>query len=199
MRRNLALSGFILGTCVSAITTILMILGGIVILEALMLLDGAELFIAIVIFEALFFIATLILNIVSISTTKNAKVFCKRKGLAITTIVFNFLAMGVYILAITTQGALMRTIIFYSILMVVLIVANILVIVDLAKNRDALEKENGQEEHIDVRTSQESVAQDRRISGIEEEINKLILLKEKNLITEEEFNELKKRTIEKRL
>lgn len=35
--------------------------------------------------------------------------------------------------------------------------------------------------------------------GLEEEINKLILLKEKNLITDEEYKELRKRAIEKRL
>lgn len=195
MRRKLAFSGFILGTVITAITAFFMLIGGIVIIEMLSSVD-ADAYIAIVVVEVLFFIATLVLNAVSISATTNAKKFDRRKGLVITTIVFNFLAMLVYIMPMTTEVLSTGVIVVYVLLMLALIASNVLAIVDLSLNKKAIKKE----ENIDkqeIETVKE--ATQGKDDNLEEEINKLMLMKAKNIITEEEFEALKKHAIEKRL
>lgn len=194
MRRKLAFSGFILGTIITAITAFFMLIGGILAIEILSSMDaGAS--IAIIVVEVLFFVATLVLNAVSISATTTAKKFDRRKGLVITTIVFNFLAMLVYIMPMTAEGLPAGFIVVYVLLMLALIASNVLVIVDLSLNKKAIKKEENMDKQ-EVETAKEAT---QGKDNLEEEINKLMLMKAKNIITEEEFEALKKHAIEKRL
>lgn len=205
MRKKLALTGFILATCISAIAVLAMIMSAIFVIDVVAGSAGSGLIIAVIVLEVLFFIGSLVLNAVAIPTTSSASKFKKRKGLVITAIVFNFIAVFMYILSMTTgiDSSTFMSIIF----MLALIAANVLIIVDLARNGKALEQEEYQNGEMFTHTpeakeisTQTSVAQNNdSTDALEEEINKLLLLKAKNLITDEEFAELKKHAIEKRM
>lgn len=204
MRRKLAFSGFILGTCIMAITTFFMLIGAIMVADLLAGTGSTDTgaVIAVIVLEMLFYIAILILNALSISATTTASKFDRRKGLVITTIVFNFIAVFMYILSISVSGTgvgMSGVIVFYVIFMLALIASNVLAIVDLARNGTALEREKAKDNKEEVVSKVRSQEVSKDTDGLEEELNKLIAMKEKNLITDEEFAELKKCAIDKRL
>lgn len=145
MRRKLALSGFILGISITALTILLMIMGGVLLVGIFAGVgsgEGVGVFTIIIALEVLFFALILVLNAVSISSTSSATKFHKRKGLTITTIVFNFIAMLSCVLLVILGGiSSVWAILFLIVVTLGLVTANILIVIDLARNDKALKSE----------------------------------------------------------
>lgn len=131
----------------------------------------------------------------------------KRKGLVITSIVFNFIAIF-FLLAVSVENG--ATAVFYIICMLGLIASNVLILIDVARLSKAVNAELFAENNIvteekienpieEIKTEENSQPKNEEMDDLESELNKLMLMKEKNLITEEEFEQLKKRAIDKKL
>ena len=155
----------------------------------------------------LFSIACLILNSCSISSTTTAQKMNKRKGLVITSIVFNFIVIF-FLLAVSVENG--ATAVFYIICMLGLIASNVLILIDVARLSKAVNAELFAENNIvteekienpieEIKTEENSQPKNKEMDELELEINKLMQMKKRNLITEEEFELLKKRAIDKKL
>lgn len=202
MRRKLAFTGFIMGTCFTSLFALIIIIGAIEIASYVSL--PGELWAEIII-EILISVTTLVLNSVAIPTTATAQKMNKKKGIVITAIVFNFLEVLAFILALTVSPD-PAAIVLYIILMLGIIASNVLAIIDLARNSKVMSiEDNMTTGNYESTTSTENTltkSEDKvsaQIGDLEEEINKLLLMKAKNLITDEEFEKLKAHAIEKRL
>lgn len=213
MRRKLAFSGFITATCITALLSFVMFIALIYLINILsIIVNEAErtagmLATIIMAITVLFSIACLILNSCSISSTTTAQKMNKRKGLVITSIVFNFIVIF-FLLAVSVENG--ATAIFYIICMLGLIASNVLILIDVARLSKAVNAELFAENNIvteekienpieEIKTEENSQPKNEEMDDLESELNKLMLMKEKNLITEEEFNLLKKRAIDKKL
>lgn len=129
----------------------------------------------------------LIFNILSVKTwNKDAEVYKAKKGKTICAIVFNFLG----IIAVF----LVMNIILAILLMLVLIAAGVLAIVDvcLEKKRVPASAE------ATVETTVEATAETPK-SDLEAKIEKLNAMKEQGMITDAEYEELKKKYIQEQL
>ena len=90
-----------------------------------------------------------------------------------------------------------------------LIASNVLILIDVARLSKAVNAELFAENNIvteekienpiEIKTEENSQPKNEEMDDLESELNKLMLMKEKNLITEEEFDLLKKRAIDKKL
>lgn len=213
MRRKLAFSGFITATCITALLSFVMFIALIYLINILsIIVNEAErtagmLATIIMAITVLFSIACLILNSCSISSTTTAQKMNKRKGLVITSIVFNFIVIF-FLLAVSVENG--ATAIFYIICMLGLIASNVLILIDVARLSKAVNAELFAENNIvteekienpieEIKTEENSQPKNEEMDDLESELNKLMLMKEKNLITEEEFDLLKKRAIDKKL
>lgn len=213
MRRKLAFSGFITATCITALLSFVMFIALIYLINILsIIVNEAErtagmLATIIMAITVLFSIACLILNSCSISSTTTAQKMNKRKGLVITSIVFNFIVIF-FLLAVSVENG--ATAVFYIICMLGLIASNVLILIDVARLSKAVNAELFAENNIVTEEKIENPIEEIKIEGnsqpknkemddLESELNKLMLMKEKNLITEEEFEQLKKRAIDKKL
>lgn len=213
MRRKLAFSGFITATCITALLSFVMFIALIYLINILsIIVNEAErtagmLATIIMAITVLFSIACLILNSCSISSTTTAQKMNKRKGLVITSIVFNFIVIF-FLLAVSVENG--ATAVFYIICMLGLIASNVLILIDVARLSKAVNAELFAENNIVTEEKIENPVEEIKIEGnsqpknkemddLESELNKLMLMKEKNLITEEEFEQLKKRAIDKKL
>lgn len=213
MRRKLAFSGFITATCITALLSFVMFIALIYLINILsIIVNEAErtagmLATIIMAITVLFSIACLILNSCSISSTTTAQKMNKRKGLVITSIVFNFIVIF-FLLAVSVENG--ATAIFYIICMLGLIASNVLILIDVARLSKAVNAELFAENNIvteekienpieEIKTEENSQPKNEEMDDLESELNKLMLMKEKNLITEEEFEQLKKRAIDKKL
>ena len=213
MRRKLAFSGFITATCITALLSFVMFIALIYLINILsIIVNEAErtagmLATIIMAITVLFSIACLILNSCSISSTTTAQKMNKRKGLVITSIVFNFIIIF-FLLAVSVENG--ATAVFYIICMLGLIASNVLILIDVARLSKAVNAELFAENNIvteekienpieEIKTEENSQPKNKEMDDLESELNKLMLMKEKNLITEEEFEQLKKRAIDKKL
>lgn len=213
MRRKLAFSGFITATCITALLSFVMFIALIYLINILsIIVNEAErtagmLATIIMAITVLFSIACLILNSCSISSTTTAQKMNKRKGLVITSIVFNFIIIF-FLLAVSVENG--ATAVFYIICMLGLIASNVLILIDVARLSKAVNAELFAENNIvteekienpieEIKTEENSQPKNEEMDDLESELNKLMLMKEKNLITEEEFEQLKKRAIDKKL
>ncbi len=213
MRRKLAFSGFITATCITALLSFVMFIALIYLINILsIIVNEAErtagmLATIIMAITVLFSIACLILNSCSISSTTTAQKMNKRKGLVITSIVFNFIIIF-FLLAVSVENG--ATAVFYIICMLGLIASNVLILIDVARLSKAVNAELFAENNIvteekienpieEIKTEENSQPKNEEMDDLESELNKLMLMKEKNLITEEEFDLLKKRAIDKKL
>ena len=213
MRRKLAFSGFITATCITALLSFVMFIALIYLINILsIIVSEAErtagmLATIIMAITVLFSIACLILNSCSISSTTTAQKMNKRKGLVITSIVFNFIIIF-FLLAVSVENG--ATAVFYIICMLGLIASNVLILIDVARLSKAVNAELFAENNIvteekienpieEIKTEENSQPKNEEMDDLESELNKLMLMKEKNLITEEEFDLLKKRAIDKKL
>ena len=216
MRRKLAFVGFILATCFASILSLLLIIEWAVTIDLVNTAiitgyntAGMGAVVSFMTIIVLMMITSLTLNAISISATTNATKMTKRKGLVITSVVFNFvnIALLLSIVGVAISQGIVETSLFYIIFMFGLIASNILILVDLGRlkkayileqteNAKKIEQTNVQPK-VEEKQPQEQTAFNSKLDALEEEINKLIILKAKNLITEEEFEQLKRRAIEK--
>lgn len=216
MRRKLAFVGFILATCFASILSLLLIIEWAVTIDLVNTAiitgyntAGMGAVVSFMTIIVLMMITSLTLNAISISATTNATKMTKRKGLVITSVVFNFvnIALLLSIVGVAISQGIVETSLFYIIFMFGLIASNILILVDLGRlkkayileqteNAKKIEQTNVQPK-VEEKQPQEQTTFNSKLDALEEEINKLIILKAKNLITEEEFEQLKRRAIEK--
>ncbi len=216
MRRKLAFVGFILATCFASILSLLLIIEWAVTIDLVNTAiitgyntAGMGAVVSFMTIIVLMMITSLTLNAISISATTNATKMTKRKGLVITSVVFNFVNISLLlsIVGVAISQGIVETSLFYIIFMFGLIASNILILVDLGRlkkayileqteNAKKIEQTNVQPK-VEEKQPQEQTTFNSKLDALEEEINKLIILKAKNLITEEEFEQLKRRAIEK--
>lgn len=213
MKRKLAFSGFITATCITALLSLVMFIALIYLIDIYSAVSGelgtsvGVTSLIIMAITVLFTIACLILNSCSISSTATAQKMNKKKGLVITSIVFNFVVVFFLLLVAIANGT---AAILYIICMLGLIASNILIIVDLSRLSKAVNAELFAENNImpeansentveEIKTEEISQPKNEEMDELELEINKLMQMKERNLITEEEFEQLKKRAIDKKL
>lgn len=127
MKNKLGFVGSILGTCLTALGTIIMLLAFVVLLDILAAAGiTSPLALILMIFEILVFIVSLVLNIMSIVATSNIGKMNNKKGLIISTIVFNFISAGLMIYAIVNQFSILNFLIALG-----LIASSILLIIGL--------------------------------------------------------------------
>lgn len=216
MRRKLAFVGFILAICFASILSLLLIIEWAVTIDLVNTAiitgyntAGMGAVVSFMTIIVLMMTTSLTLNAISISATTNATKMTKRKGLVITSVVFNFvnIALLLSIVGVAISQGIVETSLFYIIFMFGLIASNILILVDLGRlkkayileqteNAKKIEQTNVQPK-VEEKQPQEQTTFNSKLDALEEEINKLIILKAKNLITEEEFEQLKRRAIEK--
>lgn len=226
MKRKLARAGFITATSITAVLSFIMFAGLIYLIGILNLADEivdptiratiGPLAIIIMVFAVLFCIACLVLNSCCIPQTSSAQKMNKKKGLVITTLVFNFILIA-FMLLITIDS--LGDAAMYVLCMLGLITSNVLILVDLAHLSKAVNAELFAENNVVVEEKIEnksvvkeetqnnivdneqesSQPKSEEMDDLEAELNKLMLMKEKKLITEEEFEQLKKRAIDKKL
>lgn len=213
MKRKLAFSGFITATCISALLSLVMFIALICLIDIYSAVSGelgasvGVMSLILMAVTVLFTIACLILNSCSISSTATAQKMNKKKGLVITSVVFNFVVIFFLLLVSIANGT---AAILYIICMLGLIASNVLILVDLSHLTKAVNAELFAENNItteektentvaEIKTEEISQPKNEEMDELEKEINKLMLMKEKNLITEEEFEQLKKRAIDKKL
>lgn len=126
----------------------------------------------------------LIFNILAVKTwNKSTADYKAKKGKIITAIVFNFIGAGVIFIA--------GNIIISVLVMLMLIASAVLLIVDLC-----LEKKRVPVEAQVQETAKETVA---KKTDLEDRIEKLNNMKDQGLISEEEYQELKKSYIKEKL
>lgn len=129
MKRTLALVGSIIGTCFSAIFSVIMLIGSIFIfglLDSIGTLNGsAILSLLIVIVEISVIIIALVLNIVAIVKSTNIEKM-KKTSPIIAAIIFNFLSVGIVIYSLFSTFNILNLINGIG-----LLVAGVLMIIDL--------------------------------------------------------------------
>ncbi|MBQ8909151.1 MAG: hypothetical protein IJY90_02585 [Clostridia bacterium] len=124
MKRPMTLTAGILGTVANAVTSILMAITVVALLEAFAGATGAATVMIVAILELAVFVIALVMSIIAITAwAKNAEAFKKKKAILIVAAVFNLIGA---ILAFITVD------VFYIILALVMIATAVLFIVDVA-------------------------------------------------------------------
>lgn len=194
MKRKLLLSGFILGTVGLGIFSLILVIGLIQIFAILggeLASSGAGGVLALTIFEVLIFIVAFVLNAVCINTWNNEEKFNKKKATIYTTIVFNFISI-IFLFYTFFGGGTAESIVFSVIVFLCVVAANVLVLIDLTSSTN--KQENVVADSNDTADSEISDT-----DKLEEKLKKLEALKNENKISEEEYNELKKKYIDEEI
>lgn len=127
MKRVMTLVAGLLGLVFDAIFSVFMIIGLVAVMDMLGGEKGSATFAIIAILEIALGVVSLILNAVSISAFAcSAEKYRKKRGLIITTIVFNFLLALLLLLTVFTSASLVTVLV-----LIASIVAVVLYIVDL--------------------------------------------------------------------
>lgn len=185
MKRPLTLTSSILATVFLAFSFIFEIIYLIEIISAPYIANVTKISIIIVILIITLFVA-LLLNIFIIPIwNKSEELFLKRKSTIIATIVFNFICILIYLIFLIL---FVNNVTFYVVFMILtifaLIASNVLYIIDISKTKN-------QSETID-----ETKTGTKDHNLIKSKIEQLLELKNSNLITDEEYNLLKKSYLE---
>lgn len=194
MKRKLLLSGFILGTVGLGIFSLMLVIGLIQIFAIFggeLASSGAGGVLALTIFEVLIFIVAFVLNAVCINTWNNEEKFNKKKATIYTTIVFNFISI-IFLFYTFFGGGTAESIVFSVIVFLCVVAANVLVLIDLTSSTN--KQENVVADSNDTADSEISDT-----DKLEEKLKKLEALKNENKISEEEYNELKKKYIDEEI
>ena len=194
MKRKLLLSGFILGTVGLGIFSLILVIGLIQIFAILggeLASSGVGGALALTIFEVLIFIVAFVLNAVCINTWNNEEKFNKKKATIYTTIVFNFISI-IFLFYTFFGGGTAESIVFSVIVFLCVVAANVLVLIDLTSSTN--KQENVVADSNDTADSEISDT-----DKLEEKLKKLEALKNENKISEEEYNELKKKYIDEEI
>lgn len=188
MKRPMTLTGAILGTVAQAIYTCFSLFSLTLIIDLLSAgaNSGAATIVAIMLLDLALAVTTLILNALSITTWKKSpELYRKKRGLLIATTVFNFIFVLLSIISMVMNG---QAAVLSIIICIVLVATNVLFYVDLG-----LESKR-------VANSGEEIASDPApVSEVEDKIEKLGQMKEQGLISDEEYEELKKSYINEKL
>ncbi|MBQ8444033.1 MAG: hypothetical protein IJX25_01590 [Clostridia bacterium] len=152
MKRVKTLVGGILGVVGVSIFTAVYLFGLLLIFDILFSSGASanEGIIILTLLIAIFNIVTIILNACSISAwSKDKERYSKKKGLIITTIIFNFIVSfyDLYSL-ITAEESGLTVMLIYIIAIAFTLVANILFIIDLAQEKKRVSTQAIQEEKI---------------------------------------------------
>lgn len=188
------MSGFILGTVGLGIFSLMLVIGLIQIFAILggeLASSGAGGVLALTIFEVLIFIVAFVLNAVCINTWNNEEKFNKKKATIYTTIVFNFISI-IFLFYTFFGGGTAESIVFSVIVFLCVVAANVLVLIDLTSSTN--KQENVVADSNDTADSEISDT-----DKLEEKLKKLEALKNENKISEEEYNELKKKYIDEEI
>ncbi len=140
MKRNLAFTGFIIATSVFTVMTMCLILAFILIADTIFAIGGSYAPIANTLFfclELVFSLISLILNAVSISKTRSLEKFKNKLGLIITTLIFNFANLTLWLISMINIG---NDFIVYFIPSVLVFIGNLLILIDLFSLPKTLKK-----------------------------------------------------------
>ena len=193
MKRPMTLTGTILGTVMQALYTVISLIALTFVIDMGSMSEGTMVMssaIILLVLNLIFAVASVILNAISISSwNKSPEVFKKRKGLLITTIVFNFIFVFFTIITLITGEVSGLNII----IVLTIIAANVLIIVDLGL-------EGRKTANLNDTIPSKNVANIEEINdSVESKIEKLSYMKEKGMLSEEEFEELKKNYIKQQI
>lgn len=217
MKRPLTLTGAILGVVANAINAVYFIIS-LIILGDIAAYAGAYLPAGIIVVYVLLLgisIAGLVLSILTIKTwNKDSETYRKKKGLIITSIVFNFVSTLFLLTCVFISAG--SVIVYYIILMLMIMAAGVLCLVDLC-----LEGKRSANNHVaeavvadvqpttvvtpvaEVQPAQPVVqaqpVTEKAANTLEDKIEKLNSMKENGLITDEEYKELKANYIKEQL
>lgn len=185
MKRPMTLTGGILGTVMQAIYTCYSLFALTLVIDLISSSSGATgatTAIVIMLLDLALAVTTLVLNALCITTwNKSPEQYRKKRGLLIATVVFNFIFDILSIISMVMNG---QVAVLSVIIIIALIATNVLILVDLGleSKRVARLSENGVVSENDPQP----------VSEVEEKIEKLAHMKEQGLISEEEYEELKK-------
>ncbi len=192
MKRPMTLTAFIIGTVVQAIYACFSLFTLTLVIDLLSAsteTTGVVTVVALCLVELAFAVVSLVLNALAIKAwNKSPEFYTKGKGKIITATVFNFIMIVLLIIGIagSTEGVPVLNIL----IILALIATNVLAYVDLGleKKRVAkLEAEGGAGE------------EEEEPNDVEKKIEKLNTMKEQGLITDTEYEELKRSYINEKL
>lgn len=190
MKRPLTLTASILATVFLTIEFIFEIISFIAIINTPNIPMVTEISIISIVLIVLLLVS-LILNICMISSwNKSTEIFIKRKPALITTIVFNFICVLLYFIYLVAFVTVVTFFVAFIILTVAaLIASNVLYIIDIAREGT---KNKGED---NVNNSKYG----KSITSIESKIAKLLEMKNKGILSEEEYSNLKQKYIQDEL
>ena len=187
MKRPMTLTASILGTVMHSVYSIIELYVLILLLDYAGGVNGSGIVMVSTAIALALSIIALVFNAISIAAwNKSQDNFKKKRKFVITAIVFNFIVILFIIIGLLMSGSLA---VLDIITLIVLIAANVLFIVDLAIEK----KRFAQPEEVAV----EAVAAPK--SDIEAKIEKLNDMKAQGLISDEEYEELKKSYIKEKV
>lgn len=195
MKKKLLLAGFVTATVGLAIFNLILIIGMIQIFSLLggVSTEGIGGAIAIMIFEVLIFVVSLVLNAVCINTWNDEEKFNKKKATIITAVVFNFISI-IFLFYTFFGGGNAASIAFAVIVFLCVLAANVLILIDLTsgnKKETVVDSVNSGESN-----NVESVSDTDKLGN---KLEKLETLKNENKISEEEYNQMKNKAIDDEL
>ena len=196
MKRKLSFIGFVLETILLSCFTIFFID---IFAQLLAFLDNylPEIvsFIVLTVVQILAIIVALVLNAVSINTWDNLEKFNKKKPVIVVAMIFNFIAIAIYIILLATLLNTTVSITYTIITLVLSVGANTLIIIDFAKSTKKISALNNEVLIKKEKNSEEIVEENAFVLKVKQ----LEKLKEEKSITENEFDILKSNAIKEEL
>ncbi len=193
MKRPMTLTAFIMGTVVQAIYACFSLFTLTLVIDVLSAstdTTGAATVLALCLVELAFAVVSLVLNALVIKAwNKSPEFYKKEKGKIIAATVFNFIMIVLLIIGIagSTEGVPVLNII----IILALIATNVLAYVDLGLERKRVEKLEAEGATVEE--------DEKEATDVERKIEKLNTMKEQGLITDAEYEELKKSYIKEKL
>lgn len=198
MKRPVTILGGIFGVLAQSLFSIIMLVGSAMMITQWAMLIEAQAFeelemivpglVGVLIFTALTLV-TLLMNAIALSSWKKNKAgFKKRRGFIVSAIVLNFILCFVLIGSLSASNIVfMADIAPFVMLLLLIVTANVLYIVDLAreKNKVEAEVEANEEANLEVKGTETFVY----------EVEKVYALKKKGLLSDEDYKLLKKHYI----
>ena len=206
MKRPLTLIAAILATVLVGIDFLIELIGFFQIISLLsnpsINASGIGGALALMVIMILIIATCLILNICSIPTwNKDAQGYKKKKGLLIATIVFNFIAMFLYIISMLGGLSNAFSLILVIIVMISLLASSTLYIVDLARESSKVEKLAKTTEQVSAQETSPAQKEPAKSNSqpLETKLEKLNEMKKNGLISTEEYESIKKSYIDETL
>lgn len=186
MKRPMTLTAGILATVMHSVYTIFELIVFAALIDAVAGAgSGAATVVVIMGLTLALSVVSIVFNAIAITAwNKDAERFIKKRGMVITAIVFNFIVALFIIIGMIAYAAVG---VVDVLLLLVCIASNVLYIVDLCLEKKRVAKLAGET------VATEEVAETQvEASDVEAKIEKLNKMKEQGMISEEEYEELKK-------